>query len=163
MRKMSMTICMAAASLRAAAVAGASTFDTVMEHYEPVRLALMGDTMDGVNEHGAAVAVALRALKADFSAERAGVSPDVASAVQSKLDDMIATADELARAASLQAARDAFYELSMPLVRWHSGVDQSARPAVAYCPMHKRSWLQPDGEIGNPYGNMPRCGEIVSK
>ena len=38
-----------------------------------------------------------------------------------------------------------------------------AEPAGAYCPMHKRSWLQPDGEIGNPYGGMPRCGEIVAK
>jgi hypothetical protein len=134
-----------------------------MEHYEPVRLALMGDSMDGVNEHGAAMAAALRGLKADFSADRAGTSRDAAPVVREKLDAMIAAADGIAEASSLQAARDAFYQLSMPLVRWHDGVSEDSRPAVAYCPMHKKSWLQADGEIGNPYGGMPRCGEIVSR
>jgi hypothetical protein len=28
--------------------------------------------------------------------------------------------------------------------------------------MYRRSWLQPSEEIGNPYGGMPRCGQIVS-
>jgi hypothetical protein len=34
---------------------------------------------------------------------------------------------------------------------------------VAYCPMEKKAWLQPDGEIENPYGGqaMPRCGRVV--
>jgi hypothetical protein len=36
---------------------------------------------------------------------------------------------------------------------------------VAFCSMTKKSWLQPKGEIGNPYygKSMPRCGEVVSK
>ena len=163
MKKIKMTVVMTVAILASVAVAGASTFDTVMEHYEPVRVALMGDSMEGVNQHGAAMAEALRALKADFSAQRAGASGDAAALVREKLDDMIAAADGIAEAKALQTARDAFYQLSMPLVRWHNGVPENARPAVAYCPMHKKSWLQPDGEIGNPYGNMPRCGEIVSR
>ena len=55
-------------------------------------------------------------------------------------------------------------ELTKPLVRWHELIE-GPRPVVAYCPMYKRSWLQPSGdlEIGNPYGGMPRCGEIVSR
>jgi hypothetical protein len=162
MKQMRMTA-MLIVMLGAAAIAGASTFDTVMEHYEPVRLALMGDSMEGVNEHGAAIAAELRELKTDFSADEAGVSGEAASVVQDKLDAMIAAADGIAKASSLQAARDAFYQLSMPLVRWHDGVSEDSRPAVAYCPMHKKSWLQPDGQIGNPYGGMPRCGEIVSR
>jgi hypothetical protein len=151
------------AMLGATAIAGASTFDAVMEYYEPVRLALMGDSMERVNEHGAAMAAALRELKADFSADRAGTSSDAAPVVREKLDDMIAAADRIAKASSLETAREALYQLSMPLVRWHDGVSEGSRPAVAYCPMHKKSWLQPDGEIGNPYGGMPRCGEIVSR
>jgi hypothetical protein len=75
---------------------------------------------------------------------------------------MIAAADLIAGAKTLDAARDGLYALSKPLVRWRQGVADGGRPAVAYCPMHKRSWLQPDGEIGNPYGGMPRCGSIVS-
>lgn len=163
MKKMGWACLLVLAMTILAARADASTFDEVMEHYEPVRLALMADSMKDVNENGAAMAEELRALQADFSAERAGASGDAVAVVREKLDEMIAAADEIAEAQSLQPARDALYELSMPLVRWHNGVDTDARPAVAYCPMHKRSWLQPDGEIGNPYGGMPRCGEIVSR
>jgi len=140
-----------------------AAFDSVIEHYEPVRLALLEDSMSGVNDNGRTIAAELRALKSDFSADRAGASADAAVVVQQKLDGMIAAADAIADADSLDAARDGFYELSKSLVRWREGVAVSGRPAVAYCPMHKRSWLQPDGEIGNPYGGMPRCGSIVSK
>jgi hypothetical protein len=143
--------------------AGTTTFENVMEHYEPIRLALLEDSMEGVNDHGRAIAAELRALESDFSAERAGASDEAAAIVEEKLDEMIAAADAIAEAASLEAARDGIYALTKPMVRWRLGVAESDRPAVAYCPMYKRSWLQPDGQIGNPYGGMPRCGEIVSK
>lgn len=142
---------------------GPSSFDAVMEHYEPIRLALIGDSMDGVNANGKAIAADLRTLETDFSSDRAGASGEAAAAVQEKLDEMIAAADAIASAKSLEAARDGFYALTKPMVRWREGVAQTDRPAVAYCPMHKRSWLQPGEEIGNPYGGMPRCGSFVSK
>ena len=158
------TILALAACLAAPALASdATSFETVMESYEPVRIALLADSMNDVNRHGAAIEAELQSLQAAFSAERAGVAAASAQPVQDGLDEMIAAAGALAAAGSLQAARDAFYELSKPLVRWRQGVPESERPAVAYCPMHKRSWLQPDGEIGNPYGGMPRCGEIVAR
>jgi len=141
----------------------ASTFAAVMEHYEPIRLALLEDSMDGVNAHGKAIATELQALDADFSAERAGASGEAAVVIQEQLDEMIAAAEAIASAGSLEAARDGLYELTKPMVRWRQGVAESGRPAVAYCPMHKRSWLQPGEEIGNPYGGMPGCGSIVSK
>jgi soluble cytochrome b562 len=140
-----------------------TSFETVMASYEPVRIALLADSMNDVNRHGAAIEAELQSLQAAFSAERAGVAAASAESVQDGLDEMIAAAGALAAAGSLQAARDAFYELSKPLVRWRNGVLESERPAVAFCPMHKRSWLQPDSEIGNPYGGMPRCGEIVAR
>jgi hypothetical protein len=141
---------------------GASSFDAVMEHYEPIRLALLGDSLDGVNENGKAIAVELRALEVDFSPDRAGVAGETGAVVQAKLTEMIAAADAIADAESLEAARDGLYALSQPMVRWRGGVEQGDRPSVAYCPMHKRSWLQPGEEIGNPYGGMPRCGSFVS-
>jgi hypothetical protein len=143
--------------------AGPSSFDAVMEHYEPIRLSLLGDSMDGVNANGEAIAAELRALEAEFSTDRAGASEETAAVVQAKLNEMIEAADAIASAKSLEAARDGFYALTRPMVQWREGVSQSDRPAVAYCPMHKRSWLQPGEEIGNPYGAMPRCGSIVSK
>ena len=142
---------------------GPSSFDVVMEHYEPIRNALINDSMDGVNSHGQAIAAELRALDTDFNVDRAGVTGETAAVVDVKLTEMIAAADAIAVAASLDAARDGLYALSKPMVRWREGVSENDRPSVAYCPMHKRSWLQPGEEIGNPYGNMPRCGSIVSK
>ena len=152
-------------SLAAAGVwaGGLSSFDMVMEHYEPIRNALINDSMDGVNSHCKAIAAELRELQSDFSADRAGASGEAASVVREKLPEMIDAADAIAAAKTLEAARDGLYDLSKPMVRWREGVAESGRPAVAYCPMHKRSWLQPGEEIGNPYGGMPRCGSIVSK
>jgi len=140
-----------------------TAFAAMMTRYEPVRQALLADTMKDVNANGRAIAAELRALEADFTPARAGASGDAAKALQAQLPTMIAAADALAEAGGLQAARDAFYELTKPMVRWREGVAAASRPAVAYCPMYKRSWLQPDGEIGNPYGGMPRCGEIVAR
>jgi len=142
---------------------GSSSFDAVIEHYEPIRLALIADSMDGVNENGKAIAAELRALSAEFNPERAGASAETAKLVQAKLIEMIAAANAIASAKSLEPARDGFYALTRPLVQWREGVLQSDRPAVAYCPMHKRSWLQPGEKIGNPYGGMPGCGSIVAK
>jgi hypothetical protein len=36
---------------------------------------------------------------------------------------------------------------------------------VVYCAMAEKVWIQPKGEIGNPYygQSMARCGEVVSK
>ena len=142
---------------------GQSSFEAVIEHYEPIRIALLADSMDGVNANGMAISAELRALDAGFSQERAGASIETGSVVQAKLDEMIAAADAIASAKSLEAARDGFYALTKPMVQWREGVSQSSRPEVAYCPMHRRSWLQPGEEIGNPYGGMPRCGSIVSE
>ena len=94
-----------------------SSFDVVMEHYEPVRLALIGDSMDGVNTHGKAITAELRALEADFSPGRAGTSGEAAQVVREKLGQMIDAADAIAKATTLQAARDGLYDLSRPMVR----------------------------------------------
>jgi hypothetical protein len=142
---------------------GPSSFDVVMEHYEPIRLALLADSMDGVNENGKAIAAELRALDADFSPEHAGASGEAAASVREKLGEMIGAADAIATAKTLDAARDGLYALSKPMVLWREGVTSGERPSVAYCPMHKRSWLQPGEKIGNPYGGMPGCGSIVAK
>lgn len=162
--KKAMLICTLAFVTCAPAWAGhPSSFDAVIEHYEPIRLALIEDSTEGVTENGKAIAAELKALQADFSHERVGATHEVMMVVKEKLPSMIAAAEALAEATSLEAARDAFYELSVSLVRWQEGLPEGDRPSVAYCPMHKRSWLQSGEKIGNPYGGMPGCGTIVSK
>jgi len=80
-----------------------------------------------------------------------------------KVDEVIA-ALRRAGAHDLAATRTAFGELSKPMVRYREMVSGD-RPMVVYCPMAKKPWLQPKGEIGNPYfgQSMATCGTIVSK
>ena len=163
-RVMSIFVLFIVAGAAVASAGQPSSFAAVMEHYELVRLALLNDSTQGVAANGKAIASQLRTLQSDFSAEQAGVPEGAASAVREGLPGMIVAADSLAGEPGLADARGAFYDLSKGLVRWREGAEGN-RPVVAYCPMVKKSWLQPDGTIGNPYGgkHMPHCGQIVSK
>lgn len=139
-----------------------TAFDQILEHYEAVRQALSADRMAGVADAGREIGQILDHLESDWSAERAGVVADKADEARAVLPALQTAADQLAEADDLDAARDAFYALSKPLVRFRKAA-AGERPVVAYCPMVKRSWLQPEGEIGNPYHGpeMHRCGEVV--
>lgn len=142
---------------------GESTaFDQVIEHYEAARLALINDTTDGIAEHGKEIRTLLDQLSSKWSPAAAGVGADMAEDIRGLLPDLSEAATALSTATSIEAARDAFYDLSKPLVRWRKAADGD-KPVVAYCSMAKRSWLQPEGELGNPYygQSMLRCGEVV--
>lgn len=141
-----------------------TAFAEIMDHYEDVRQALSYDTIDGVAENARAIHAVGQSLESSFSAAAAGVAADHGERTRELLPEIVGAASDLAAAADLGAARDAFYALSKPLVRYRFGVE-GERPMVLYCPMAKRSWLQPEGEIGNPYHgrSMPTCGEIVER
>ncbi len=139
-----------------------SAFDQILEHYEPARQTLTQDSMEGVTERGRKIHEVLNSLAADWSAEAAGVQAEASDKVRELLPTLNQSATALAEAQSIDAARDAFYELSKGLVRWRKAA-VGDKPVVAYCSMAKKSWLQPEGELGNPYygQSMPRCGEVV--
>lgn len=128
------------------APASTAKFDEVLGHYEAVRQALLSDSMTGVPAHAAAI-------------DKLG--KDAPDALRKQIS---AAASKLAAAKDLNAAREAFYTLSQPMVRWRDAVGGKGT-IVAFCSMTKKSWLQPKGEIGNPYygKSMPRCGEVVSR
>jgi hypothetical protein len=91
------------------------------------------------------------------------VTPAKLGEVAALLPEVERFAGELAAAKDLPAARDAFYRLSQPLVRWH-GATGRHDVAVTYCSMARRSWLQPAAKpTGNPYygKQMATCGEVV--
>jgi len=149
-----------------AAPAAATTrpVDAVLARYEAVRTKLAADTVDGVRDDARTLVEALERLSSDFSAEAAGVSPERADDARTALPTLLEAARGLAAADGLAATRDAFYALTKPLVRYRELLE-GPRPVVAYCPMADRSWLQPEGPIGNPYygASMLRCGQVVSK
>ncbi len=152
----------AGAAVRSQGDSDSSAFTTILGHYEGIRQALLADETEGVAVHAKAIGVTAQALEKEFSAEKAGVKPDLAKEARDLLHTISQAAAELAGAIDLEAARQALYPLSKTLVRYRK-LATGELPAVAYCPMAKKSWLQPSGEIGNPYlgQQMPTCGEIV--
>ena len=81
--------------------------------------------------------------------------------------EMAKSAAALEQAADLKAARDAFGPLSDAVIAaakaegWKDLDDVK----IAYCPMVKRSWLQKEDQIRNPYygASMLTCGEFRKK
>jgi hypothetical protein len=154
------TMLVAAAAPAAAAPAG---FGGLLEDYEAVRQALVADDLAAMRTPAGELAAAIGHLGHHLTAEAAGVPGGKLEEVRALLPEIEGAAGRLAAAGDLAAARDAFYALSKPLVRWRRAA--GAGPAVVYCSMKKRSWLQPTAEaIGNPYygQEMATCGEVVS-
>jgi hypothetical protein len=139
-------------------------FEVVYEHYEAVRQALVADRLEGISGHGAQIAAALRPLRGAVRPAELGVPAGSIADLQDLLPELRSAAEDLAEATTLEEAREAFYDLSKPLVRYWKLVPDDERGVVAYCSMAKKAWLQPPGELGNPYygESMDTCGEVVS-
>lgn len=148
----------------ASAAATAVNFGTVLQPYEAARRALVGDDLFAAHEPARAIVEVAAALRGTLTPEGAGVPPEKLADVEALQPQIEKAAARLTASADIEEARDAFYELSKALVRWRQAAGEG--PAVVYCAMKKRSWLQPAGEsVGNPYygQSMPSCGEIKSK
>ena len=154
------------AGLPASAQTSSDVFGQVIEHYEKAYRSLTQDSIDDVPQAGEHIVKLLAALEADFNAEKAGIDAASAASIRELLPELKKAGAQLAAAGDLTTARDAFYALSKPLVRWRKAAASEDRPVVAYCSMTRRSWLQPEGEtIANPYHgqSMLRCGEVVDR
>ena len=71
--------------------------------------------------------------------------------------DIAAKAGALANTSKIEAARDAFRELSVAIEPL--AADQKDY-VVMYCPMAESDWVQMKGKVQNPYlgQSMPHCG-----
>jgi hypothetical protein len=151
-------------TLPARATSTSEGFQNVLEPYEAVRRALVHDDLAVAKAPAEALESAIQRIRENPTASAAGVPSEKLGEIEALLPELEEAAGELANATELQPARDAFYALSKALVRWRQAAGEG--PAVVYCAMKKRSWLQSDeNEIGNPYygQDMPSCGEVVSK
>ena len=75
------------------------------------------------------------------------------------------SATALEQAADITAARAAFGDLSDAVIarlNAEDGKDARANLRLAYCPMVRKSWMQREEQIRNPYGgkSMLTCGEF---
>jgi Cu(I)/Ag(I) efflux system membrane fusion protein len=147
-------------SARAAEPVG---YESIAAHYESIRQALLHDHMDGVASQALSLRQESERLGEGFEASVAAVPEDRAADCLEILPELRAAADEVAAAADLTEAREAFGVLSKAMVRYRQMLAEPDT-VVVYCPMAEQVWLQPEGEIGNPYfgQQMARCGQLVS-
>jgi len=115
----------------------------IYSSYESARQALIRTSLPEVQASARQLAAAARAEKQPAIAAKAGA---------------------LASAKDIAAARSAFAALSDEVIKVRARTPGD-RLAVAYCSMEKKSWLQPKGEIANPYvsASMRACGEFRDK
>ena len=108
---------------------------TLFSKYEAVRQGLLKEKVADVQKAAKALAAA------------AASNAEVAKA-----------ATAVANAKDMKAARTAFGTLSDEMIKVRNAAT-GERPAIGFCPMVNKSWLQQRGEIGNPYDKlMEKCG-----
>ena len=114
----------------------------IYSSYETVRQALLKNSVADVQKSAKALATAARSEKQELIAVQA---------------ETLAEADDIA------SARRVFAALSEEVIKFRAA-GCCERPVTAYCPMEKKSWLQPTGTpISNPYmdGGMRTCGQFT--
>ena len=137
----------------------------ILTHYEQIRMALFQASTEGVSENAQAIFATATDLSENFDAALAGVPEDKAGECKKLLPEVTKAAEALSRnGEDLAKARDGFYDLSKPLIRYREMVSTD-RPVVVYCSMVKKSWMQPHDKVENPYASetMPGCGTVISK
>ncbi len=100
-------------------------------------------------------------LKASLPRVQSSAKELADAAIAAKQTAIASGADGLSRAANINQARAAFAVVSDEIIKFRNS-QSGVRPAVAYCSMEKKSWLQPKGAISNPYldESMRSCGEF---
>jgi len=113
---------------------------TLFGKYETVRQALLKQKLADVQS--SAKALAAEAKKAENG-------------------EVLKTAEAVSAAKDLKAARTAFAALSNEMIKVRNAT-KGERPAVGFCPMVNKSWLQAKSQkVGNPYDPaMELCGMI---
>jgi hypothetical protein len=141
----------AAALMCALAMANAPAFQdadplkAIVASYLEMQAQLAADKMDGLKPAAAAIAT------------------NAASLGQDRGGRMAQTAKAVGEATDLKTAREAFGPFSDAVIAAAQADGKNlAGVKLGFCPMVKRSWLQKDAKVRNPYygSSMLECGEL---
>jgi hypothetical protein len=137
------TLAFGAASLHAS-----DALKAIVGSYLDIQARLATDKLDGIKP-------AAQAIGQQGARLGAGGAP------------IVKAARALEEAADLKAAREAFGVLSDAVIAQGTAENWKDVPdlRVAYCPMARKSWLQKEEAIRNPYygSSMLTCGEFKKK
>ncbi len=105
-------------------------------------------------------------LSGSLEAAKASAARFASDAAAAKHPEIAKQADAVAKSTDIEKARGAFANLSDAMIAYRRSSTEGSKPQIVYCSMAKRSWLQPVGEITNPYYADPAmrsCGEVKSE
>ena len=132
----------------ASAIQASDALKAIVSSYMEIHAALAADKIEGVQP-------AAKAIGAEAARMGAGGAT------------IVTAAKAVETATDLKAARAAFGDLSDAVIAAAKAEGWKDLPdaKVAYCPMVKKSWVQKDGKILNPYygSSMLTCGEFKSR
>lgn len=160
----SMSVLLLVAGVMGSAQAEVSgAFPELLGHYERIRVTLVADETTDVEKHALAIAELAEELVDSFDALAAGVPETESEEGRLILGEIAAAAAKVASAHDLVAVREGFFDLSKPMGRYRKLTGDTST-VVMFCPMAKKAWLQPDGDVGNPYfgQDMPMCGNRIA-
>lgn len=121
----------------------------VLSGYLNVQSTLADDSLEGAKKAASAMVKGLKSAGKELDGK------SVAS--------IRAAAQKMEKSANLADARQAFRELTDPMVQWA----EKAKPTgvdILFCSMANAKWLQKSGAVRNPYygAQMRECGEVVT-
>ena len=148
MKKLVIPILLAFVTLTGVSLQASDAMKAIVGSYLEIQGRLVADKLDGIKP--AAHAIGEQAAR--MGAEGAAI---------------VKAAKTMEEAADLKTAREAFGGLSDAVIAAGTAEGWKDTPdlRVAYCPMVKKSWIQKDDTIKNPYygSAMSTCGEIKKK
>lgn len=139
-----------------------AAFGGILQSYYAVRDSLANDSIENVRP-GA------EKLKDAVEMVRKAPSPAVTDAdkqtLTQTLDEVVTAADALLKSTEIKGAREAFAQLSKPVMYVVAFHYHGETPQIFFCPMKNLAWLQSDPKISNPYygKEMLECGLKVKK
>jgi hypothetical protein len=148
MKKLVIPMLFALAAFTGVTLQASDAMKAIVGSYLEIQGRLAADKVDGIKPAARAIGEQAARLGAEGAA-------------------IVKAAKSIEDAADLKTARDAFGGLSDAVIAAGTAEGWKDLPdlRVAYCPMVKKSWLQKDDAIKNPYygSGMLTCGEIKKK
>jgi hypothetical protein len=135
--------------------------DAVFDNYFAIQSALASDSMDGVSAKAEAIAEAVEGKHGEVKKDGHGHGADMHVVMKGIAD----TAESLSEQGNIKSAREEFGNLSEKMIKYYEslGDDSSIKAHVFNCGMARKSWLQKDESLRNPYygARMLTCGRMV--
>lgn len=133
----------------------------IIDAYFSIRAKLGNDSLDGIEKNILSMEENVKKIKKS----NLGLPDDIYKKLIKKFYHMDHQLSDM-RGKSLEEAREVFKDISNDLREYveefHYRIKDTKKVYIFFCPMVNASWIQENGEIGNPYygSKMLKCGTL---